>query len=113
MFETFSTVFKHYFDDLYEWPSFTGGNHGGGCGRASQEKTLGKGVAEPHKRKLWGRVWSSLTGENHRGGVWSSITGGNIGGRVWPRLTGGNNGGWLCLSFTRGDIGGWVRPSLT
>ena len=38
---------------------------------------MGEGVVEPHKRKLWERVWPSLTRGNHGGVVWTSLTGGN------------------------------------
>ena len=36
------------------WPSLTGGNHEGRCAQASQEETMGKGVAESCRRKPWG-----------------------------------------------------------
>ena len=44
------------------WPSLTGGNHGEGCGQASQEETMGEGC---DRRNHGGGVWLRLRGGNH------------------------------------------------
>ena len=78
-----------------------------------RKEPMGEGVAKPHRRKLWGRVWLSFTGGNYGEGIWLSFTRENHEGWVWPSLTRGNHGGVVWTSLTGGNHegGGCGRAS--